>query len=176
MGYALLYRVGRLLAKPCSHRLAGPPSPRISSRSPVPPYVFLFCMLFFPNPAKVFVNHASIASELHLGCSIGYSYAQIRACAASQFFHHMFVNTPLQRNLIPPFINPRITSSPSWLIIVICFISITSSRPRRSALALSQVLFSSAAHGAMSFPSTTNRRCLELSISEIFSIASSNPQ
>jgi hypothetical protein len=44
------------------------------------------------------------------------------------------------------------------------------------SFALSQALLSSAAHGAMSFPSTTNRRCLALSINEIFSIASSNPQ
>jgi len=88
-------------------------------------------------------------------------------------FTTCFVNTPWQRNLIPSFINSRITFSPSWLIVVICFISITSSRPRRFALASSQALLSSATQGARSFPSTTSRRCVALSISEIFSIASS---
>jgi hypothetical protein len=67
-------------------------------------------------------------------------------------FTTCFVNTPLQRNLIPLFINPRITISPSWPIIITCFISMTSLRPCRSAPALSQALLSSAAHGAMSFP------------------------
>ena len=79
-------------------------------------------------------------------------------------FNTCFVNTPRQRNLIPPFINSRITFSPSWLIVVMCFISITSSRPRRSALASAHALLSSAAQGAMSFPSTISRRCLALSI------------
>jgi hypothetical protein len=34
-----------------------------------PPYVFLLCMLFFPNAAKVFATRASVASssELELG-------------------------------------------------------------------------------------------------------------
>src|SRR6266478_3917779 len=48
----------------------------------------------------------------------------------------------------------------------------TSSRPRRSALASWHAFLSSAVQGAMSFPSTITRRCLALSTSEIFSIAS----
>src|SRR5437016_3654389 len=48
----------------------------------------------------------------------------------------------------------------------------TSSRSPRSALACSHALLSSAAQGVMSFPSTITRRCLALSTSEIFSIAS----
>jgi hypothetical protein len=64
-----------------------------------------------------------------------------------------------------------ITFSPSRSIAVSCFISMTSSWPRRFALASSHALFSSAAHGAMSFPSTTSRRCLALSMQEIFSTA-----
>src|ERR1700745_3078578 len=53
-----------------------------------------------------------------------------------------------------------------------CFISTTSSQTRRCALAVAHALLSSAAQGAMSFPSTITRRCLALSTSEIFSIAS----
>src|SRR5258705_9356662 len=48
----------------------------------------------------------------------------------------------------------------------------TSSRSPRSALAFSHALLNSAAQGVMSFPSTITRRCLALSTSEIFSIAS----
>src|SRR4029077_1827267 len=48
----------------------------------------------------------------------------------------------------------------------------TSSRSPRSALAFSDALLSSAVQGAMSFPSTITRRCLALSTSEIFNIAS----
>jgi len=105
------------------------------------------------------------------------SSARIRRCLRARrvsSFTTCFVNTPLQRNLIPLFIKPRIKSSLSWLIIVMCFISMTSSRPRRSALAFSQALFSSAAQGAISFPSTISRRCLLRSMREIFSIASSH--
>src|SRR5580704_1270800 len=47
----------------------------------------------------------------------------------------------------------------------------TSSRPRRSALASWHAFLSSAVQGAMSFPSTITRRWLALSTSEIFSIA-----
>src|ERR1700745_4462336 len=53
-----------------------------------------------------------------------------------------------------------------------CFISTTSSQTRRCALAVAHALLSSALRGAMSFPSTITRRCLALSTSEIFSIAS----
>ena len=52
-------------------------------------------------------------------------------------FTTCFVNTPRQENLIPSLINSRMTFSPSWLMAVMCFNSITSSRPLRSALASS---------------------------------------
>src|SRR5580692_7519085 len=85
-------------------------------------------------------------------------------------FNMCFVNTPREQNLTPSPINLRITSSPSWLIAVMCFISITSSRPLRSALAFSHALLSSAAHGAVSLPSNTKRRRVGVSMNEIFSI------
>ena len=56
-----------------------------------------------------------------------------------------FVNTPRLQNLIPSCINSRITFSPSWLIVVMFFISITSSRPLRSALACWLAFLSSVA-------------------------------
>src|SRR5579864_6585638 len=174
MRYALLYRGGRPPVRICSNCWAAPFSPPISCCSSIPSRVFLFCMLFFSVLQKG-PPRASLASSSKL---------QLRAfnhpLRVTEFFlarrvsslTACFVNTPSQRNLIPSFINVRITFSPSWLMLEMCCISTTSSRPRRSVLAFSHALFSSVAQGATSFPSTTSRRCLALSISEIFSIAS----
>lgn len=52
------------------------------------------------------------------------------------------------------------------------FLISISSRPPRSALALSHAPFSSPAHGAISLPSKIKRHCLGLSIVEILNISS----
>jgi hypothetical protein len=85
-------------------------------------------------------------------------------------FKMCLVNNPQPRSTTPSFINSSNTSSPSWLMAVKFLISTTNLRPPSSALALSRAVFSSAAHGAISLPSTTNRQWLGLSIVEIFSM------
>src|SRR5579864_1964520 len=71
----------------------------------------------------------------HLASLDAYLFSHLVVSRGSLFarrvssFNTCFVKTPLQRNLFPSFINSRITFSPSWLMVVMCFISITSSRP-----------------------------------------------
>jgi hypothetical protein len=64
-----------------------------------------------------------------------------------------FTKTPRQRNFAPSFISASRTSSPSWLIPVKFFTSITRPRPSRLVLAFSHAVRSSFAQGAMSLPS-----------------------
>ena len=80
------------------------------------------------------------------------------------------MNTPEERNLTPAFISSIRTFSPSSVMAVRPFTSITRSRPSKSVVAFRHALCSSAVHGAMSLPSTTNRRCVLLSMIEIFNI------
>jgi hypothetical protein len=62
------------------------------------------------------------------------------------------VNTPEGRKLAPSFIGSSTTPSPSSLMAVRPFTSITSSRPLWSAVAFLHARLSSAVHGAMSLP------------------------
>src|SRR6266478_6266836 len=78
----------------------------------------------------------------------------LRILWASRFMT-CFVNTPEERNLTPSFISSSNTFFPSSLMQVTFLSSITSSRPRRSAAASRHSLLSSAAHGAISLPSST---------------------
>ena len=151
-----------------------PPSSLSKILSVFLPYAFAFGILFSSNPAKVRDPRGDSFLFSNLKLSVQ-SLARIRRFLLARrvsSFTTCFINTPWQRNRIPPFIKSRSRLSPSWLIVDMCFISTTTSRPRRSALAFSHALLSSAAQGAMSFPSTITRRCLALSTSEIFNIAS----
>jgi hypothetical protein len=85
-------------------------------------------------------------------------------------FKTCLVNTSRQRILTRCFISSSNRFSPSWLIAVTCFISITSSPPSNPALATSHALRSSAAQGPMSLPSRTKRRWLARSMTEIFNM------
>lgn len=77
---------------------------------------------------------------------------------ADQPFHDVFCEHAQKRKLTPPFISSSSTFSPSSLMWVTFLSSTMSSRPRRSPPASRHSLLSSAAHGATSLPSSTNRR------------------
>ena len=79
--------------------------------------------------------------------------------------------TPWARTLTPLPINVSRMFSPSSLMATRFFSSTTSSRPLRSARAVSHAVFNSVAQGATSIPSNTNLRCFELSKTEIFNMA-----
>ena len=68
------------------------------------------------------------------------------------------MNTPAERNLVPSVNSSSSTLSPSSLLAVRPFTSITSSRPLWTAVAFRHAQLNSAVHGTMSLPSTTNRR------------------
>jgi len=80
-----------------------------------------------------------------------------------------FINTP-QRSLTFSLINCSSTLSPSALMAIRLLRSTISSRPWRSALAVSHAVASSAAQGAISLPSTTSRRRRGLSTTEILNM------
>jgi hypothetical protein len=137
-----------------------------------PPYVFLLCMLFSPmlrrssRPAHRLLP----LPNLNWALSIARSCPSILVCAASYLCKHAVAAEP----------NSPIYQFENYLLALVADgCDMFHLDKELTAAKVCPCFFAkrfSAAQGAMRFSSITGRRCLALSISEIFSITFSHAQ